>query len=137
MNEELKELLEGEIKSEIENLQSLTLGSKEHVEAVESLSKLYKLNIDEVKLEGEFAEIYEKTCIEKEKMKDEREQKEIQLKEQNKDRWIKFGVDIAQIGLPLLFYGIWMKQGFKFEETGTFTSNTFRGLINKFKPTRK
>lgn len=137
MNEELKELLEGEIKNEIENLQSLTPGSKEHAEAVESLAKLYKINIEGVKLEGDFAEIYEKTCIEKEKLQDEREQKAKQLVEQNKDRWVRFGVDAAQIVLPLVFYGVWMKRGFKFEESGTFTSNTFKGLIGKFKPTRK
>lgn len=137
MNEELKDLLEEEIKDEIENLQSLTPGSKEHTEAVESLTKLYRLNIDEVKLEGGFAEVYENNCIEKEKIRYEHEQKEKQLEEQKKDRWVKLGVDIAQIGLPLLFYGVWMKKGFKFEETGTFTSSTFRGLINKFKPTRK
>ena len=38
---------------------------------------------------------------------------------------------------PLMFYGIWMKKGFKFEETGTYTSTTFRGLFNRFRPTRK
>lgn len=137
MNEEIKELLEKEIEREIQNLQSLTPGSKEHAEAVESLTKLYKSNIDGVRLEGEFAESYEKTCIEKKKMEDEREQKVKQLIEQNKDRWTRLGVDVAQIVLPLVFYGVWMKRGFKFEESGTFTSNTFKGLIGKFKPTRK
>lgn len=39
------------------------------------------------------------------------------------------------IGAPLIFYNVWMKRGFQFEETGTFTSQTFKGLINKFKPT--
>lgn len=28
-------------------------------------------------------------------------------------------------------------KGFKFEETGTYTSTTFRGLFNRFRPTKK
>ena len=36
-----------------------------------------------------------------------------------------------------MFYAAWMKRGFKFEENGTYTSTTFRGLFNRFKPTKK
>ena len=35
------------------------------------------------------------------------------------------------------FGGSWEKKGFKFEETGTFTSTTFRSLFSRFKPTKK
>lgn len=51
----------------------------------------------------------------------------------------RFFTDIAaaEIVLPLVFYAAWMRKGFKFEETGTFTSTTFRGLFGKFKPTKK
>ena len=45
-------------------------------------------------------------------------------------------VGLLGIGLPLVFYGIWMNRGFKFEETGAYTSTTFRGLFNRFKPTK-
>ena len=45
-------------------------------------------------------------------------------------------VGLLGIGLPLVFYGIWMKRGFKFEENGVYTSTTFRGLFNRFKPTK-
>lgn len=56
--------------------------------------------------------------------------------ESRKDRFLRIGVDVAGIILPLIFYGIWLRRGFKFEETGTFTSTTFRNLINRFRPTR-
>ncbi len=49
MGEEIKGLLEEEIKSEIENLSSLEAGSQEHSTAVESLAKLYKLKLEEDK----------------------------------------------------------------------------------------
>jgi hypothetical protein len=43
----------------------------------------------------------------------------------------------AELVLPLMFYGVWMRRGFKFEQDGTFTSQTFRGLFSRFRPTKK
>ena len=63
--------------------------------------------------------------------------KQKQLEEQVKDRYFKVGIAAAELMIPLMFYGIWMNKGFKFEETGTITSSTFKGLINRFKPTKK
>lgn len=49
---------------------------------------------------------------------------------------IKAGTGIGAIVAPLVFYSVWMDRGFKFEEEGTYTSQTFKGLTNKFNPTR-
>jgi hypothetical protein len=54
--------------------------------------------------------------------------------EQRRDRVIKVLVDGATVIVPIIFYNVWMNRGFEFEETGTFTSNTFKNLFNKFKP---
>ena len=54
-----------------------------------------------------------------------------------KDRLIKIGLETTAIIVPIIFYNTWMNKGFKFEETGTFTSSTFKGLINRFRPTKK
>lgn len=54
-------------------------------------------------------------------------------------RWMqiaKIVVDGAAVVLPLAFYGLWMKRGFEFEKTGSFTSSVFRGLFSKFRPTK-
>lgn len=53
------------------------------------------------------------------------------------DRYVRVGVAAAELVLPLVFYGVWMKKGLKFEETGTYSSTTFRNLFNRFKPTKK
>jgi len=53
------------------------------------------------------------------------------------DRCMRTGVAVGELVLPLMFYGIWMNRGFKFEETGSFTSTTFKNLLNRFKPTKK
>jgi hypothetical protein len=112
MDEEIKDLLGEVIKSGIQDL------------------KLYKLRIEETKNEWDFNEKY--IAHESDK-----QFKKAQLEEQVKDRYFRLGVEAAGIILPLIFYGIWMRKGFKFEETGTFTSTTFRGLFNRFRPTKK
>lgn len=58
------------------------------------------------------------------------------LKNREDKNWTDLTVGLLGICLPLIFYGVWMKQGFKFEETGAYTSTTFRGLFNRFKPTK-
>ena len=54
MGEEIKNLLEEEIKNEIKNLASLEPGSEKHSTAVESLAKLYKVKLDEDKTSMEY-----------------------------------------------------------------------------------
>lgn len=130
MDEEIKDLLGEEIKSGILDLSSLPSGSKEKSSAIEDLVKLYKLRIEETKNEWDFNEKYDAH-------ESDKQFKKAQLEEQVKDRYFRLGVEAAGIILPLIFYGIWMRKGFKFEETGTFTSTTFRGLFNRFRPTKK
>ena len=60
-----------------------------------------------------------------------------QINETVKDRYFRVAIAGAELLIPLMFYGIWMRKGFKFEETGTYTSTTFKGLINRFRPTKK
>lgn len=153
--EQLKDLLSEEIKAQIQDLSKLDPGSAEKSKAVDDLATLYKLKIDETKMELDFDEKQARRKMDKEnrlkddalkeqQLKDEnsvRERDELirkeQLAEQVKDRYIRLGIAAAEIILPLIFYSKWMKKGFKFEETGTFTSTTFRGLFNRFKPTKK
>ena len=92
--------------------------------------KLYKLRIEETRNEWDFGEKYDARESDKQIKKD-------QLAEQVKDRYFRLGVEAAGLILPLIFYAVWMRRGFRFEETGTYTSTTFRGLFNRFKPTRK
>ena len=71
------------------------------------------------------------------KQKREEEVRVKELSEERIHRYVRYGIDVAGIVLPLMFYATWMKKGFKFEETGTYTSTTFRGLFNRFRPTNK
>lgn len=130
MDEEIKEMLGEEIKAGLSDLSSLETGSKEKSEAIDDLVKLYKLKIEESKAEMD----YSKEIDEHERSD---QAKREQLSEQVKDRYFKLGIAAAELVLPLMFYAVWMKRGFQFEKDGTYTSTTFRGLFNRFRPTKK
>ncbi len=116
---DIRELLNEEIENQIQNLNDLSTGSEEKSKAVDDLATLYRLRIEETKAETE------------------REEKRVATTEMAKDRNFKLIAEAGIATMTMAFYAYWMRKGFKFEETGTFTSTTFRGLFNKFKPTKK
>ena len=137
MDEEIKDLLDEEIKSQINTISSMNVEDDNYSKAIDSLVKLHKLRIEETKSITDLEdrtykrENDEKTCELSEEIRQE------QLSEQKKDRYIRIGLDVAGLLVPIMFYSAWMRKGLKFEETGTFTSTTFRGLFGHFKPTRR
>ena len=155
MSENIKELLNEEIAAEIQAISSLDSGSEEKSKAIEDLAKLYRLRIEETKSELDAEDKRRRRTLESEANVRENEikksqldeqikadvqdeqYKRSQLDEQVKDRYFKLGIAAAELLIPIMFYGIWMRKGFKFEETGTYTSTTFRGLFHRFRPTKK
>ncbi len=123
---EIKTMLDELIEQEIRNLDGLSSGSDGKYAAIQDLAALHKLRIEEIKAETEAAEVCERQFTD-----------DKQFKDQTIDRYVRIGVAAAELILPLICYGVWMKKGFKFEETGTYTSATFKNLFNRFKPTRK
>ena len=121
MNENINELLDEEIAAEIQSISEMKDGSTEKSKAISDLATLYKLRIEENKNLWEADEKYDRRKME----------------EEIKDRYFKVGIAAAELMIPLVFYGIWMNKGFKFEETGAYTSTTFKGLFNRFRPTKK
>ena len=133
----IDELLNEEIADEIKALSELEAGSNEKSAAIEDLTKLYKLRIEENKSSWDADDKYNRRIMDEKSNDKDDEIKQKQLEEQVKDRHFKVGIAAAELMIPLMFYGIWMNKGFKFEETGTITSSTFKGLINRFRPTKK
>lgn len=110
-----KRTLDDEIQDLVENLNDLDADSEEYSKITKNLDTLYKLKLEEEKNKTELSNV----------------------KEQNKFRILGYILEGAGIVLPLIFYSKWMKTGFKFEETGTYTSRTFMNLQHFFKPTKK
>ncbi len=109
--DELQKRLEREIIDDFEYLSTLTPGTDEYTVAAKNASELYRLRIDSANNRKE-------------------------RKRKTAEFVAKVGIDVIGIVLPLIFYGAWMEEGLKFEETGAFTSSTFKGFLNRFKPTK-
>lgn len=122
---EIQNLLDNEIVRRLKELDGMASGSKEIGVAIEDIEHLCKMRVEEKKLNSELES----------NAREERD-KLVENAARAKDRYIRLGLDVAGLILPLAFYGIWMYKGFKFEESGTFTSTTFRSLFNRFKPTK-
>lgn len=113
--DQTKELLTRQIDTEIQSLATMEAGSAEKTAAIDGLTKLYKLKIEETKNEKELqAQEAERNIL-------------------KKDKIISRVLDGVGIALPMAFSWIWMTRGFKFETEGTYTSQTFRSLWNRFK----
>lgn len=143
MNGKLKELLEEKIETALNALDQFEAGSNEYGAAVENLRKLYQLNTDEEKAVMEDAEKRSRREMEAEQFKRDADirEREARFKEGQTERQrlvdcVKLGAEIAGIVLPLMFYASWLRKGLKFEESGKFTSDTFRGFVMKLKPTK-
>lgn len=108
----LDEMLDEKIRASMIRIDSLEAGSAERSEAVSELEKLYKIRTENVKATSERTD--------------------------QKRALIANAITAgAELILPLIFYGVWMRRGLKFEETGTFTSQTFKWLASRFKPTKR
>lgn len=131
---EIKKLLDDAIETEINNLNSAS-DKDEKSEVIKNLAALHKLRIEEIKTETEIEEKSERRAMDKAAHDEDATLKAFQLDENTLDRYAKIGIAAAELVLPLMFYGVWMSRGLRFEETGTFTSQTFKNLFNRFKPT--
>lgn len=144
---EIKTLLDGVIETEISKLRSLPSGDEKRGAAIRELVSLHKLRIEEIRAQADVEEKSERRKMDSKKQEAELTARDAdrnredeaqarQLREQKIDRYVRTGVAAAELILPLVFYGIWMKRGFKFEESGVYSSTTFKNLFNRFKPVR-
>lgn len=159
MDNEIRTLLDAEIKRELEALGNLEPGTDGHSDAIGTLDRLYKLRIEELKIEEDSLKNYSK--LEADKADRERDAaikgREIDLKERQIDNecafrdsdeqfkkeqtrgerirfWVGMGV---QIGLTVggwIAYSAWYHKGLKFEETGTVCNGMVKNLQSKMLP---
>lgn len=133
METKTKEMLNKTIRGDVEKLPFLELGSEKHSVAVEDIVKLCKVILTDDEQNNDAVDKKIRRDIEQSTQR----HNVIQSIKDNKDRYIRYGIEAAGIILPLIFYGKWMRAGFEFEREGIITSSVFRELIKRFKPTRK
>ena len=126
---DIRDLLDEEIERELKKVSDLDPGCEKHADAVKSLKQLYDLRLEEEK-------IYMEDRAKTDQRDYEDQLKRDTLKNDQRLQKVKIGVDIANVVLPLMFYGAWLKMGLKFEEKGVFTSTTLKSFFSKLRPTK-
>ena len=133
----IKEMLEEVIVYEIETIKRLESGSEEKSKAIKDLDTLYRLRNDENKINWEYDDKYCRREMDITNREKDVEIENAKTMELRKDRYIRICIAGAELIIPLIFYGIWMSKGFRFEESGTFSSFTFRNFLNRIKLNKK
>ena len=139
MDNTIEGLLDDVIKSELEKVKDSIMSPEEKRTMVEYLVKLNNIQTErkevkrkETELELKHLELEDKIEVQT----DDKAYKEVLAKREMLQTFVKGGIEVFGVVAPIMFYSAWMKRGLRFEETGTYTSQTFKGLFGKFKPTK-
>ena len=139
MENTIEGLLDDVIKSELEKVKDSIMSPEEKRTMVEYLVKLNCIQTErkevkrkETELELKHLELEDKIEVQS----DDKAYKEVLAKREMLQTFVKGGIEVFGVVAPIMFYSAWMKRGLKFEETGTYTSQTFKGLFGRFKPTK-
>lgn len=140
MSKEILEALDKEIIRLMTELETLDPKSKEYDDVAGVLEGLHKLRDRELAAGNSERELeLKERKLEFDEIKDTDDTlyKTNELAEHKKDRYIRYVLDGIGIVLPPIVYAVWMNKGFKFEETGTYTSQTFKNFFSKMNPFKK
>ena len=130
---ELNERLDKELERRFEDLENLKTGSDEQSKATDNIVKLYKLRMDENEQNVSKEADEDKLLLEKSKL-------ELEAEKAKDDKLIRILTTVTSVGVTIAGFAVgshWYGKGFKFEETGTICSSTFKGLMKDFRFFRK
>ena len=126
---ELNERLDKELERRFEDLENLATGSDEQGKATDNIVKLYKLRMDENEQESSKNADEDKAVLERHKL-------ELEEQKAKDDKLIRILTTVTSVGVTIAGFAVgshWYGKGFKFEETGTICSSTFKGIMRDFK----
>ena len=126
---EKNERLDKELERRLEDLENLTTGSDEQGKATDNIVKLYKLRMDENEQENSKNADEDKAVLERHKL-------ELEEQKAKDDKLIRILTTVTSVGVTIAGFAVgshWYGKGFKFEETGTICSSTFKGLMRDFR----
>ena len=126
---EMNERLDKELERRLEDLENLTTGSDEQGKATDNIVKLYKLRMDENEQENSKNADEDKAVLERHKL-------ELEEQKAKDDKLIRILTTVTSVGVTIAGFAVgshWYGKGFKFEETGTICSSTFKGLMRDFR----
>lgn len=130
MDDKNPKLLDEVVEKILRDAKGMGAGCKEQTAAVESATQLYKLKLEEERLQAE--------------MEEKRIQRESDAETQKKqvmEQRIGKAIDVAlQVGLTVggwVAFTMWQSREQRFELTGTPSTPMFRGLLSRMIPSMK
>lgn len=124
MKDKIQKQLDEVIQTELDGLETLEPAEKEKV--IHTVTELYKLRIEEAKLEQS-----------RNDKLTEQDVKNDQLKEQRIDRLVNLGLQLGITVGGWLMFSIWQRREMKFEMEGTPTTPLFRNILSQMTPKLK
>lgn len=115
---------------EIERLRKEGERLHDELEIVEVTSDDYKTIQNELSVIHRLIKEYAEIIISDDKSQTERGKVMLAHEENKKKQIIDICLGVAGIIIPIVFNCYWLSNGFKFEETGSFSSRTFQWLLN-------
>jgi hypothetical protein len=134
MEDKIRKSLDEVIDLKLKNLVTLKFDSEGKTDEVKELAELYKLRIEEEKIEADLINKTRQREFEKNTQMTETSLKYEQLRSQSWDRWINVGLQVGLTVMGLVAYNCWYNRGLKFEETGSITSPMTRNLLSRMLP---
>lgn len=124
MKDKIQKQLDEVIQSQFDGLDTLTSSEKE--KAIQLTTELYKLRIEEAKIEQS-----------RNDKLTEQDVKRDQLREQRLEWMIGLAISSGLTIGGWLMFSVWQRREMKFEMDGTPTTPMFRALLSKMVPSLK
>lgn len=121
---DIRNKIDKEIDRQLDKISTMEVGSDSMTNSIKTLTELHKLRMDETKSEESVKMEVEKLNVEKEKVKLER-------KTSRTNTIVSVLGTVATVGMfavRLANDNVWLARGFKFEESGIYTSKVFDGI---------
>lgn len=133
MQNDILEMLNGEIARLVKHLGTLSPGTEDYEHVTQDLTNLYDRRAKELANENaaKELELKEKQFVYNEdKDNNDTLLKQQEIDERKKDRWTGVGLKMFTGAVELGAIGYWLNKGLEFEKTGCLTSRTFSTCVN-------
>lgn len=135
--EDIRNLLDEAIATELQTVSTMQAGSKEKSAEVENLAQLYKLKIEEAKLQADVEEKRAQRLQTEGATAVANAHQDDLLREQKIDRWVNVGLQVALTAGGWIAYTLWQSREQRFELSGTPSTPMFRALLSRMVPNLK
>lgn len=126
---EIRESLDEVVLSSVEHVSGLAKDSDEYDKAVDSMTKVYRLRMEQAKADCEYDEAYQRRIEEIEKRQADNRLREEQLKQQHKEFKMKLLADVGTNAVKIGTFLIVGKWSAVLESGGVIASGTAKNLI--------